>query len=335
MLAVVCAIAAALLIERGIAPPVRRLRAAAQQLGAGDLKSRSPVTGQGEIGELGAAFNRMAEQIAEREERLTELDRLKSEFVSSVSHELRTPLTTIKTLTRVLQRGGQTDDERREYLDTIAAECDRQITLVLNLLDLTRIEAGAYKVRRAAVYPAQLVTSCVAVEQHAASARGHSLAADLPTELPPVLTDEGAHAAEGRGMCDIGISTRPGLAPLRRQASITTGMKTATAAVLLTNAESALMTAMMAMVKSSSDFPRGVSSRRARKRTSTAATEIVAGWLKPEKASAGVNTPVKSRASSVSTALSVSELSATSGICVSAPPQTPRPVSRVNSHERR
>ncbi|MGB8510304.1 MAG: HAMP domain-containing sensor histidine kinase, partial [Pyrinomonadaceae bacterium] len=128
----------------------------------------------------------------EREERLTELDRLKSEFVSSVSHELRTPLTTIKTLTRVLQRGGQTEVERQEYLATIAAECDRQIDLVLNLLDLTRIEAGAYKVSLSEVYPAQLVTNCVAVEQHAAEARGHHLAADLPAELPPVLTDEGA-----------------------------------------------------------------------------------------------------------------------------------------------
>ncbi len=192
LLALVCAIVAALLIERGIARPVRRLRDAAQQLGAGDRTARSPIKGQGEIGELGAAFNRMAEQIAEREERLTELDRLKSEFVSSVSHELRTPLTTIKTLTRVLQRGGQTASEQREYLDTIAAECDRQIDLVLNLLDLTRIEAGAYKVSLAEVYPAQLVSNCVAVEQHAAATRGQRLAADLPAELPPVLTDQGA-----------------------------------------------------------------------------------------------------------------------------------------------
>ena len=192
LLALGCAIIAALLIERGIARPIRRLRTAAQQLGAGELSARSPVTGQGEIGELGEAFNHMAQQIAEREERLAQLDRLKSEFVSSVSHELRTPLTTIKTLTHVLQRGGQTDVERQAYLDTIAAECDRQIDLVLNLLDLTRIEAGAYKVSFAEVSASQLVTNCVAVEQHAAQARGHRLAADVPAELPPVRTDHGA-----------------------------------------------------------------------------------------------------------------------------------------------
>jgi signal transduction histidine kinase len=69
----------------------------------------------------------MAEQIREREERLSELDRLKSEFVGSVSHELRTPLTTIKTLTHVLQRAHPSDAERSEYLETIASECDRQI----------------------------------------------------------------------------------------------------------------------------------------------------------------------------------------------------------------
>jgi signal transduction histidine kinase len=192
LLALACATGLALIIERSIATPVRRLRRAAQKLGAGDLKARSTVVGRGEIGELGVAFNLMAEQIKEREERLAELDRLKSAFVSSVSHELRTPLTTIKTLTRVLQRGGQRESERREYLDAIAAECDRQIDLVLNLLDLTRIEASAYKVSLTTVNPAELVMNCVAFAQRAAALRGQFLAADLPSELPPMLTDSGA-----------------------------------------------------------------------------------------------------------------------------------------------
>ena len=192
LLALLCAVGAALLIARGIVRPVSRLRRAAQALGAGDLEARAPVSGGGEIGELGATFNAMAAQIAEREERLKELDKLKSEFVSSVSHELRTPLTTIKTLTRVLQRGGQSEEERREYLDTIAAECDRQIDLVLNLLDLSRIESGAYRVSRARVNPAEVVVACARVGAHAAEVRGLTLEVELPAEVPHISADREA-----------------------------------------------------------------------------------------------------------------------------------------------
>lgn len=192
LLALFCAVGAALLIARGIVRPVLRLRGAAHEIGAGDFSARAPASGGGELGELGAAFNAMAARVAEREERLKELDRLKSEFVSSVSHELRTPLTTIKTLTRVLQRGGQSEEERREYLDTIAAECDRQIDLVLNLLDLSRIESGAYKVARTRVNPAEVVLACARVEVHAAEVRGLTLDVELPAEVPHVLTDREA-----------------------------------------------------------------------------------------------------------------------------------------------
>ncbi|MCA1616804.1 MAG: HAMP domain-containing protein [Acidobacteria bacterium] len=192
LLALACAVVAALFVERGLVHPVMRLREAARELGAGDLAARAPARG-GEIGELGASFNLMAERIAEREERLKGLDRLKSEFVSGVSHELRTPLTTIKTLTRLLQRGGQGEEERREYLETIAAECDRQIDLVLNLLDLSRIEAGAFKVSRTPTDVAEVVRACLRIEGHAAEARGQTLAAELPADdLPLVLTDAGA-----------------------------------------------------------------------------------------------------------------------------------------------
>jgi signal transduction histidine kinase len=192
LLALCFAVIAVLIVSRSIVRPLGRLRDAAQAIGRGDIRERAPSKGGGEINELGTVFNTMAEQIAEREERLKELDRLKSEFVSSVSHELRTPLTTIKTLTRVLQRGVQTEEERSEYLETIAEECDRQIDLVLNLLDLSRIESGAYKLSLSRVDVTEVVNSCQVAGRHAAEARNQRLETDLPDELPCVLADERA-----------------------------------------------------------------------------------------------------------------------------------------------
>ena len=119
----------ALLIARSIARPVRLLNFAAEEFGGGNFAARAPTEGQDEVSRLGMNFNAMAERLQKREARLAELDRLKSEFVSTVSHELRTPLTTIKALTRLLMRDGLDEKKRREYIETISVECDRQIDL--------------------------------------------------------------------------------------------------------------------------------------------------------------------------------------------------------------
>lgn len=180
LVALLCAIAAAILIAQSIARPILKLSNAAKEFGRGQLGARANVRDRGELEELGAAFDEMAESIETRTLRLAELDRLKSEFVGGVSHELRTPLTTIKTLTRVLLRGGENPEERREYLETIAAECDRQIDLVLNLLDLSRIEAGVFTICRAKVNVGEILRNCAVIVRHAASIRSHELVLDLP-----------------------------------------------------------------------------------------------------------------------------------------------------------
>jgi signal transduction histidine kinase len=190
--ALLCAIAAAIVIARSVARPILKLSSAAENFGRGELKARANVRDGGEFEQLGTAFDEMAERIQTRTLHLAELDRLKSEFVSGVSHELRTPLTTIKTLTRVLLRGGESQEERREYLETIAAECDRQIDLVLNLLDLSRIEAGAFTICPARVDAAEIVKNCAVIERHAASTRSQDLQVDLPGEELFAVADANA-----------------------------------------------------------------------------------------------------------------------------------------------
>lgn len=121
--------------------------------------------------------------------RLDELDHLKSEFVGRVSHELRTPLTTIKALTRLLLRGEVNEQKRREYLETISIECDRQIDLVLNLLDLSRIEGGVFRLSLERVEVADVVSSCVKAEMNAAERRSHVLQIKPFTNIPPICAE--------------------------------------------------------------------------------------------------------------------------------------------------
>lgn len=187
------AVFAAFFIARGIAEPMRRLSEAAKAFGEGDLTIRSGVENDPAVRELGVTFNQMARKIEAREEKLKELDQLKSEFVSSVSHELRTPLTTIKTLTRLLQRGSLPEDTRQEYLETIAGECDRQIDLVQNLLDLTRLESGSYHAVLEETDPSETIDSVVGLHRNFANSRAIRLEVFMPPErLPKVLSDRSA-----------------------------------------------------------------------------------------------------------------------------------------------
>jgi len=170
-----CAAVGALLIARSIARPMRLLSTAAQKFGEGDFSARAPSAGEDDMSRLGMNFNAMAQRLEQREARLAELDTLKSEWVSRVSHELRTPLTTIKALTRLLMRDGLSEAKRREYVETISLECDRQIDLVLNLLDLARIEGGVFRITHERVDVDEVMSSCVKAGIRAAEKRGHIL----------------------------------------------------------------------------------------------------------------------------------------------------------------
>jgi signal transduction histidine kinase len=179
----------ALLIARSIARPVRLLNFAAEEFGGGNFSARAPADGHDELSRLGMNFNAMAERLQKREARLAELDRLKSEFVSTVSHELRTPLTTIKALTRLLMRNELDEKKRRDYIETISVECDRQIDFVLNLLDLSRIEGGVMRVTHERVDVEEVISSVVKSEARSADKRNHELRVEPKPDVPPVCAD--------------------------------------------------------------------------------------------------------------------------------------------------
>ena len=137
------------------------------------------------------AFEREALAQSETRARVfEESDRLKSVLLSSVSHELRTPLSTIKAAVSSLRSGAVRWDTpaREELLAAVEEEADRLNTLVGNLLDMTRIEAGALNPQRRWNVMADLVAEAVA--QARRSGEAHRLAVDVPDDLPLVPVDE-------------------------------------------------------------------------------------------------------------------------------------------------
>src|SRR5262249_14604199 len=78
-----------------------------------------------------------------------ELDRMKTEFVSQVSHELRTPLTAIKGFTDLILDGdaGDVNEEQQEYLHIVKSNADRLVSLINDLLDVSRIESGRIQLK--------------------------------------------------------------------------------------------------------------------------------------------------------------------------------------------
>lgn len=130
------------------------------------------------------------ERVARRE--AESANRVKDDFLATVSHELRTPLTTIKTLTRLLLRKNPPETERREYLEDIASECERQIDLVHNLLDLSRIRAGGVPLDLSRVDAGAVLLACEKNERVNAAERNHELTIEIEPDLPFVYADENA-----------------------------------------------------------------------------------------------------------------------------------------------
>jgi signal transduction histidine kinase len=120
-----------------------------------------------------------------------EIDRMKTDFVSSVSHELRTPLTSIKAYTATMLRDQNMPEERRrEFLTIIDEESNRLKDLIDGLLEVSRIEAGTIEIKREPVDIAAIVGQVLQTLQPLAEKNNVCLNADLGDELGTLQGDE-------------------------------------------------------------------------------------------------------------------------------------------------
>ena len=116
----------------------------------------------------------------------------KSEFLAKISHEIRTPLNAIIGFSEVMmdERFGPIGSDRyRQYLKDIHASGDHLISLLNDLLDLSKIEAGKLELTFVSVNLNDLVQQCVAIMQQQANRERVIVRTSLPENLPQVIAD--------------------------------------------------------------------------------------------------------------------------------------------------
>ncbi|MPZ60786.1 MAG: HAMP domain-containing protein [Propionibacteriales bacterium] len=132
------------LVIRQVVTPVGLARRIAERLAAGRLEERMLVRGEDDLARLGTSFNQMASSLQRQIRRLEELSRVQRRFVSDVSHELRTPLATVRMAADVLHEArDQFDGATARSAELLQDELDRFETLLRDLLEISRFDAGA------------------------------------------------------------------------------------------------------------------------------------------------------------------------------------------------
>ena len=120
-----------------------------------------------------------------------EIDRMKSDFVSSVSHELRTPLTSIKAYAEtILEEPNMTNETKREFIQIINVESDRLTNLINDILDISKIEAGTIEITRKPINIASVAKRSAESLEHIAGKKKIQLQTDIADHLPELLGDE-------------------------------------------------------------------------------------------------------------------------------------------------
>lgn len=119
---------------------------------------------------------------------LKKLDRIKSEFVTTVSHDLRSPLTAILGYVELISRAGPVNEQQAEFIRRVQFSVQSITTLITDLLDLGRIEAG-FDTQKEPTHLALVVRYAVDGLRQQAEAKRHTLVLDVPENLPTIFAN--------------------------------------------------------------------------------------------------------------------------------------------------
>ncbi|MFF2778343.1 MtrAB system histidine kinase MtrB [Streptomyces sp. NPDC058052] len=182
-------------VVRQVVTPVRMAAGIAERLSAGRLQERMKVTGEDDIARLGEAFNKMASNLQLKIQQLEELSRMQRRFVSDVSHELRTPLTTVRMAADVIHEARvDFDPVTARSAELLGDQLDRFESLLADLLEISRFDAGAAALEAEPIDLRQVVRRVIGGAEPLAERKGTRIV--VVGDEQPVVAEADARRVE-------------------------------------------------------------------------------------------------------------------------------------------
>ena len=186
------ALALGLLLSDSLVVPLRKTQRRLAAIAAGDFGEHVAVPNRDEIGALATDVNRMSDELQRLYGELEKASRHKSDFLATMSHELRTPLNAIIGFSEVLheQISGELNEDQLADVDEVLAASEYLLSLVNDVLDLAKIEAGKMELELSDVAISEALRSAVSMHSERASRRGAELSLSMEPEEITVTADE-------------------------------------------------------------------------------------------------------------------------------------------------
>ena len=188
----VLALALGLLLSWSLVSPLRRTQARLAAIAGGDFSGHVDVPNRDEIGALAADVNRMSVELERLYGELETASRHKSDFLATMSHELRTPLNAIIGFSEVLheQMFGELNERQLAYVEDVLEAGKHLLSLINDVLDLAKIEAGRMELEPSRIALPELLRSTVSMYSERASRNGIALALTTEPAEIEIAADE-------------------------------------------------------------------------------------------------------------------------------------------------
>jgi signal transduction histidine kinase len=189
---VVLALSLGLILAWSLIGPIQRMEAKLAEIAAGDFTGELDVPNRDELGSLATNVNRMNAELRRLYSELEAVSRHKSEFLASMSHELRTPLNAIIGFSQVLQQKlfGEINAKQEEYLEDILSSGNHLLSLINDVLDLSKVEAGQVELAVTDLSLRETLERGVVMVREQAATGGVRVSLDVADNVDVVRADE-------------------------------------------------------------------------------------------------------------------------------------------------